>query len=93
MNHIIDETYDGHELIFLDQTDREDGIRGMITVDIRADNFEGGFLTGRSDFLNVTSARLWATGFIDGYHDAVGMDDCPHGDEDEIADNKKGATI
>jgi hypothetical protein len=61
MTHIIDEEYRGHEIVFLMQSD------GLITVDIRSDNFDGEMLQGYSDLISVVDARNKATGFIDGY--------------------------
>jgi hypothetical protein len=59
--HIVDETYKGHELVFIAQDNK------MVTVDIRADDFDGEFIQGYSDMLSVTDARNRAVGFIDGY--------------------------
>lgn len=61
MIHITDETYKGHELVFISQQN------GLITVDVRADDFAGEFIAGYSDLMSVTEARAKATGFIDGY--------------------------
>lgn len=62
--HIVDEEYRGHELVFIMQDD------GWITVDIRIDNFDGEFMGGYTDMLDVHTARVKATGYIDGfYHD------------------------
>lgn len=61
MNHIIDETYKGHELVLMMQEN------GMIAVDVRIDNFAGEFIAGYEDMLSVNDARLKATGFVDGY--------------------------
>lgn len=62
MQHIIDEEYKGHELVFMQAEDK------TITVDIRKDNFAGEFLQGYSEMLSVSDARLKATGYIDGLH-------------------------
>lgn len=63
MQHIIDEIYKKHELVFLQQEN------GMIAVDIRSDDFDGYFLEGYTDMLSVGDARLKASGFIDGYRE------------------------
>lgn len=62
--HILDEDYRGHELVFIEQEN------GMITVDVRIDNFDGEFIAGYSDMLSVTDARNKAVGFVDGYHNS-----------------------
>jgi hypothetical protein len=60
--HILDEEYRGHELVFIKQDN------DFITIDIRADNFDGEYLTGYEDLISVRDARNRAHGFIDGYH-------------------------
>lgn len=60
MTHIQDEQYKYHELVFIKQDN------GLITVDIRIDDFDGEFIQGYSDLMNMTDARNKAVGFIDG---------------------------
>ena len=64
--HIVDEEYKGHEIIFIKQDN------GFITVDIRIDNFDGEFIGGYTDFIDVANARNRAYGYIDGYHERRG---------------------
>lgn len=60
MKHMIDETYKDHEIVFLQQDN------GMVTVDIRSDNFDGEMIHGYTDMLTIRDARNKATGYIDG---------------------------
>lgn len=62
MKHIIDETYKGHELVYLETEHR------TFAVDIRIDDFDGEFIGAYTDLLTISDCRLKATGFIDGYH-------------------------
>jgi hypothetical protein len=64
--HIVDEEYKGHEIVFIEQSN------GFITVDIREDNFDGGFIAGYTDFLDISNARNRAYGFVDGFHEVKG---------------------
>lgn len=59
MKHLFDETYKGHEIVFMEDD-------GLITVDVRVDDFDGEFLVGYTHLLSVSDARLKAVGFIDG---------------------------
>lgn len=64
--HIVDEVYRGHEIIFIEQSN------GFITVDIRADDFDGEFIAGYTDFLDIANARNRACGYIDGFENVKG---------------------
>ncbi len=65
MKHIIDETYEGHEIVFMQET--EGKFAGTFAVDIRIDDFDGELIGGYCEMLNINDCRNKATGFIDGW--------------------------
>ena len=74
MKHVIDEVYNGHELVFMQQlpSDKAEGyIPDMFAVDIRADDDDGEFIGAYCDMLSISDARLKAVGFVDGYDQQI----------------------